>query len=116
MDPPSPPSPPSPPPPPSRETDVAFGLILLMLGLAACVYVSVVVRREAQRQRDEQGESYTSYDPGYAPNYNEDAQASSKEEQKEQMLASIPPTELTSLSASGFPTPRHLEQFRKGVA
>jgi hypothetical protein len=113
--PPSPPSPPSPPPPPSRETDVAFGLILLMLGLAACVYAAVVVRREAQRQRDEQGESYTSYDPSYTPNYTP-SDVPSKEDQKEQMLANIPPTELTSFSTSGFPAPRHLDQFRKGVA
>jgi hypothetical protein len=101
MDP--PPRPPSPPPPPSQETDVAFGLLLLMLGLVACVYVSIVVRREIRRQ------------PNQSPNY-ASSDGVGNDGQTERILAKIPPTELIALSASGFPTPRHLYQFQKGVA
>ena len=43
--------------PPSHETDVAFGLLLFMLGLVAFVYTSIVVRREIRRQ------------PDHSPNY-----------------------------------------------
>ena len=92
-------TPPS-PPPPSRETDVALGLILIMLAVAACVYAALILRREVQRQRSSK----------------ELAEPMEQTDPVEQMLAKFPPTVLTSMSLSGFPTTRHLDQFRKGVA
>lgn len=113
MDP--PPKPPSPPPPPSHETDVAFGLILLMLGLTACVYASIVVRREVWRQPTSSPTSSPTPSRPSPPNYASSGGVG-KDEQTEQMLAKIPPTKLTALSASGFTTPHRLYQFHKGMA
>lgn len=102
----SPPSPPYPPPPPSRETDVAFGLILIMLGIALCVYTSIALQRKLQ--------SGSSYAFNYTPRNEPD-----QETQRERILPSklpskppsnlpnavpnIPPTELIAMPASGFP-------------